>query len=203
MPGTFQASLAFQGPLRGLSGLSGAKIQNLLFGSLQVGPASASQGLQACFQILFQAQGSRRAPSKETKGLEPSPNPKWHSSGLDKSSLQTQIQLFKIGSIQSRRRLKKTKGLEPPPIPNRHPSGLDKSSLQTQIQLFKIGSNQSGHRLKKTKGPEPPPNPNRLDKSSLQTQIQLFKIGSIQSGHRLKKTKGLEPPPNPNWHLWS
>ena len=30
-----------------------------------------------------------RAPSKETKGLEPSPNPNWHSSGLDKSSLQT------------------------------------------------------------------------------------------------------------------
>ena len=126
-----------------------------------------------------------RAPSKETKGLEPSPNPNWHSSGLDKSSLQTQIQLFKIGRIQSRRRLKKTKGLEPPPNPNWHPSGLDKSSLQTQIQLFKIGSSQSGHRLKKTKGLEPPPNPNRhpsgLDKSSLQTQIQLFKIGSIQS----------------------
>ena len=96
-----------------------------------------------------------RAPSKETKGLEPPPNPNWHPSGLDKSSLQTQIQLFKIGSIQLRHRLKKTKGLEPPPNPNRHPSGLDRSSLQTQIQLFKIGSNQAGHRLKKTKGLEP------------------------------------------------
>ena len=101
-----------------------------------------------------------RAPSTETKGLEPPPNPNWHSSGLDKSSLQTQIQLFKIGSIQSRRRLKQTKGLEPPPNPNWHPSGLDKSSLQTQIKLFEIGSIQSGHRLKKTKGLEPPPNPN-------------------------------------------
>ena len=101
-----------------------------------------------------------KAPSKETKGLEPPPNPNWLSSGLDKSSLQTQIQLFKIGSIQSRHRLKKTKGLEPPPNPNWHPSGLDKSSLQTQIQLLKIGSIQSGHRLKKTKGLEPPPNPN-------------------------------------------
>ena len=130
-----------------------------------------------------------RAPSKETKGLEPPPNPNWHPSGLDKH------------------RLKKTKGLEPPPNPNWHPSGLDKSSLQTQIQLFKIGSNQSWHRLKKTKGLEPPPNPNwhrsGLDKSSLQTQIHLFQIGSIQSGHRLKKTKGFEPPPHPNWHLWS
>ena len=93
-----------------------------------------------------------RAPSKETKGLEPSPNPNWHSSGLDKSSLQTHIQLFKIGGIQSMRRLKKTKGLQPPPNPNWHPSGLDKSSLQTQIKLFEIGSIQSGHRLKKTKG---------------------------------------------------
>ena len=35
---------------------------------------------------------------KKTKGLEPPPNPNWHPSGLDKSSLQTQIQLFKIGS---------------------------------------------------------------------------------------------------------
>ena len=96
-----------------------------------------------------------KAPSKETKGLEPPPNPNWHPSGLDKSSLQTQIQLFKIGSIQLRHRLKKTTGLEPPPNPNWHPSGLDRSSLQTQIQLFKIGSNQSGHRLKKTKGLEP------------------------------------------------
>ena len=86
-------------------------------------PASdASQGLQALEHPV-------RAPSKETKGLEPPPNPNWHSSGLDKSSLQTQIHLFKIGSIQSRRRLKKTKGLEPPPNPNRHPSGLDKSSF--------------------------------------------------------------------------
>ena len=118
-----------------------------------------------CFQIrkaqtrsLFKI-GSI-APSKKTKGLEPSPNPNWHSSGLDKSSLQTQIQLFKIGSNQSGHRLEKTKGLEPPPNPNRHPSGLDKSSLQTQIKLFEIGSIQSGHRLKKTKGPEPTPNPN-------------------------------------------
>ena len=86
-----------------------------------------------------------RAPSKETKGLEPPPNPNWHPSGLDKSSLQTQIKLFEIGSKQSGHRLKKTKGLEPPPNPNQHPSGLDKSSLQTQIKLFEIGSIQSGH----------------------------------------------------------
>ena len=97
-----------------------------------------------------------RTPSKETKGLEPPPNPNWHPSGLDKSSLQTQIQLFKIGSIQSRHRLKKTKGLEPPASPNWHPSGLDKPSLQTQLQLFKIGSNQSRHRLKKTKASSHP-----------------------------------------------
>ena len=43
-------------------------------------------------------QDWERAPSKETKGLEPSPNPN------DKSSVQTQLQLFKIGGIQSMRR---------------------------------------------------------------------------------------------------
>ena len=63
---------------------------------------------------------------KKTKGLEPPPNPNWHPSGLDKSSLQTQIQLFEIGSIQS----PSEENLEPPPNPNWHPSGLDKSSLQ-------------------------------------------------------------------------
>ena len=130
----------------------------------QIRNSAPSASFQAQTRSLIVVQDWEhpvRAPSKETKGLEPSPNPNWHSSGLDKSSLQTQIQLFKIGSIQSRRRLKKTKGLEPPPNPSWHASGLDKSSLQTQIQLFKIGSNQSGHRLKKTKGLEPPLNPNR------------------------------------------
>ena len=102
-------------------------------------------------------EASSQAPSEETRGLEPPPNPNWHPSGL---SLQTQIQLFKIGSNQLGHRLKKTKGLEPPPNPNRHPSGLDKSSLQTQRKLFEIGSIQPGHRPKKTTGLEPPPNPN-------------------------------------------
>ena len=134
--------------------------------------SDASQGLQALLSdqefcskhklpgpdkiVVQDWEHPVRAPSKETKGLEPPPNPNWHSSGLDKSSLQTQIHLFKIGSIQSRRRLKKTKGLEPTPNPNWHPSGLDKSSLQTQIQLFKIGSNQSRHRLKKIKASSHP-----------------------------------------------
>ena len=126
----------------------------------QIRNSAPSTSFQAQTRSLIVVQDWEhpvRAPSKETKGLEPSPNPNWHSSGLDKSSLQTQIQLFKIGSIQS---MKKTKGPEPPPNPSWHPSSLDKSSLQTQIQLFKIGSNQSGHRLKKTKGLQPPPNPN-------------------------------------------
>ena len=85
-----------------------------------------------------------RAPSKETKGFEPPPNPNWHSSGLDKSSLQTQIPLFKLGSVQSRRRLKKTKGLEPPPNPNWHLSGLDKSSLQTQTTCSRLEATSQG-----------------------------------------------------------
>ena len=55
-----------------------------------------------------------KAPSKETKGLEPSPNPNWHPSGLDRSSLQTQIQLFKIGSNQLRHHLKKRKASSHP-----------------------------------------------------------------------------------------
>ena len=169
---------AFQGPPRGLKPLMLAGTQEPLENLSQ--PASdASQGLQAllsdqefcskhklpgpdkivdcCSRLGASSQGTL----KKTKGLEPPPNPNWHPSGLDKSSLQTQIQLFEIGSNQSGHRLKKTKGLEPPPNPNRHPSGLDKSSLQTQIQLFEIGSIQSGHRLKKTKGLEPPHNPNR------------------------------------------
>ena len=108
-----------------------------------------------------------RAPSKETKGLEPSPNPNW----------QTQIHLFKIGSNQSGHRLKKTKGLEPPPNPNRHPSGLDKPSLQTQIKLL-IRDWKHPVRAPSEESLEPPPNPNRhpsgLDKPSLQTQIKLL-----------------------------
>ena len=92
-----------------------------------------------------------RAPSKETKGLEPSPNPNWHSSGLDKSSLQTQTQLFKLGGIQLMRCLKKTKGLEPPPDPNWHPSGLDKSSLQSKSNCSRLEATSQGTVSRKLK----------------------------------------------------
>ena len=66
------------------------------------GPLMPLKASRPCFQIRnsapstsFQAQTRSlivvqdwehpvRAPSKETKGLEPSPNPNWHSSGLNK-----------------------------------------------------------------------------------------------------------------------
>ena len=85
---------------------------------------------RAKFDHLGPQKHPVKAPSEENQRLEPPPNPNWHPSGLDRSSLQTQIQLFKIGSNQLG---KKTNGLAIP-NPNWHPSALDKSSLQTQIQ---------------------------------------------------------------------
>ena len=113
-------------------------------------PSKASQGPFRVPENLAtspnQALPKRPGPVRNSrnpfpKGLAGSPRPKyWFSlrlkprcqarlclktylSGLDKSSLQTHIQSFKIGSNQSGHRLKKTKGLEPPPNPNWHPSG--------------------------------------------------------------------------------
>ena len=164
--------------------------------------SDASQGLKALLSDPeFSSQASRprqdrcsrlehpaRAPSKETKGLEPLPNPNWHPSGLDKH------------------RLKKTKGLEPPPNPN-SPVWSGQVQHADPNPLVQDWKQPVRAPSKESDGLEPLPNPNwhpsGLDKSSLQTQILLFQIGSIQLRHRLKKTKGLEPPSNPNWHLWS
>ena len=85
-------------------------------GTRLVWTSSACRPKSNCSRLEATIQGSL----KKTKGLEPPPNPNRHPSGLDKSSLQTQIKLFEIGSIQAGHRLKKTKGLEPPPNPNWH-----------------------------------------------------------------------------------